>query len=280
MANPSLATTSRDGSRFYSWRGENFYSVTTMINGGLPKPALINWAKKFTAEYACDHLAALTALVEDDRDGAVDWLKNAAWRDRDKKAELGTYIHEATEAYVLGKPFPKWKEEARPRMQQFERFLADFEPEYVMTEATVFNKTHRYAGTLDAIVELGRDVSDDGAHWSPGRLFIIDQKTSKAIYPEVALQLAMYRHAEFIGLPDGSERPMPKVDGACALQLLDHDYELVDVDTSEEVFRYTLHVREVYRWKLEMEKHVLRGPLRIADDGVERVGQMLLEAQE
>ena len=271
MAEPRNATT-RGGQRFYTWRDENYYSATTMINGGLPKPALINWAKKFTAIYAVEHLPALTALVEDDPDGAIDWLKNAAWRDRDKKAELGTYLHEAVEAYVLGKPFPEWKPEARAKMEQFERFLADFQPVFEMTEASVYNRTHRYAGTLDAIIMLGHEV--------PRTSLILDMKSGKDIYPEVALQLAMYRHAEFIGLPDGSEQPMPKVDGACALHLADHDYKLVDVDAGEEVFRYAMHVREVYRWKLEVEKHVLRGPLRITNDGVAEMGQMLLGAEK
>lgn len=253
MASPRHATTSRSGQRFYTWRGENYYSVTTMINGGLPKPALINWAKKFTAEYACDHIEALNALVADDRDGAVDWLKNAAWRDRDKKAELGTYVHEAVEAYILGRPFPTWKPEARPRMEQFLRFLDEYEPVFEMTEASVYNRTHRYAGTLDGILRFPK-LGDYRA--------IGDYKSGKAIYEEVALQLAMYRHAEFVGLPDGSEGPMPSVDGAVALHLTDDGYDVIDVDASESIFRFALHVREVYRFQTDVKQGVLRGTLR------------------
>lgn len=272
MANPKTATTNQSGSRYYTWRGENYYSVTTIIGGGLPKPALINWAKKFTAEYACDHLEALNALVKDDREGAVDWLKNAAWRDRDKKAELGTHLHEAMEAYVLGKPFPRWDDAVAGRMLKFEKFLKDYEPVYEMTEATVFNKTYRYAGTLDAVVHLSGP---------PPGYYILDMKSGKAVYPEVALQLAMYRFAEFVGLPDGSEAPMPQVDGACALHLTDHDYQLVDVLADDAVFKTAMHVREVYRWQQELSKQVLRGELKVGvDPGVAAVGQLLLGGEE
>jgi len=267
MTSPKQATTARSGQRFYSWRGENYWSVTTIIGGGIPKPALINWAKKFTAEYACDNIAKLNALLAPDadgnvdRDGAVDWLKGAAFRDRDRKAELGTYLHDATEAYVLGKPFPKWPPIVLPRMRAFERFLAAYEPSYEATEASVYNRTERYAGTLDAILTVGR-----GPH--KGRKFLADMKSGKAIYPEVSLQLSAYRFAEFVGLPNGDEAPMIPVDGAVGLHLPETGgFDLVDVQADEETFRAFLYVREVFRFTSETSKAVLRGTL--ATDEVE-----------
>jgi hypothetical protein len=243
---------SRGGKRFYSWRDESFWSVTTIISGGLPKPALINWAKKFTAEFAVSNFEALTALVESDPDGAVDWLKGAAYRERDRKADLGTYLHAAMEAHSLGKPFPEWPAQVRPRMEAFLRFCEQHDPKYIATEASVYNRTQRYAGTLDAIVELG------------GRRYVLDMKSSKDIYPDVALQLAAYRHAEFIGLPDGSEAPMHDTDGAVALHLADGEdgageWKLLEVDAGEDVFRFFLYVREVFRWQEERAKTVLLG---------------------
>ena len=38
--------------RLYAWRGEKFWSVTTIISGGLPKPALLPWGIKAVAEAA------------------------------------------------------------------------------------------------------------------------------------------------------------------------------------------------------------------------------------
>lgn len=274
----SVRTTSKSGQRWYEWKGERFWSVTTIIGGGLPKPALINWAKKFTAEYACDNIIKLNALLEPDldgsvdRDGAVDWLKNAAFRDRDRKADLGTAIHEAIEAHVLGKPTPEWPLPLRPRMQAFERFLAEYEPEFVpapvvgqkpelgngvlLAEAPVFNREQHYAGTLDGIVTIG------------GRQLVLDVKTSaRGIYPEIGLQLAAYRFAEFVGLPDGSEQPMPKTDGAVALHLPDDGtYALREIQADEETFRAFLYVREVYRFQNDISKGVIGGVVPLPRD--------------
>ena len=114
---PRNATTAKSGQRFYTWRNENYWSVTTILKA-LPKDALINWAKKYTAEYAVANLGALTELVEADQDGAVDWLKGASFRARDKAADLGTYVHAAAEAYALGQPWPDWPAEAAPRSEE------------------------------------------------------------------------------------------------------------------------------------------------------------------
>jgi hypothetical protein len=243
---------SRGGKRFYSWRNENYWSVTTILSGGLPKPVLVNWAKKYTAEYAVNNFTALTELVKADPQGAIDWLKGAAYRERDRKADLGTYVHAAMEAYSLGKPFPEWPEAVRPRMEAFKRFVEKRAPNYVATEASVYNRSERYAGTLDAIIDLD------------GRRYVLDMKSSKDIYPDVALQLAAYRHAEFIGLPDGSEEPMWETDGALALHLADGEdgqgeWKLLEVDAGEDTLRYFLYVREVFRWSETKSKQVLLG---------------------
>ncbi len=253
-----IKTTMRTGKRFYEWQGQKCWSVTTIIGGGLPKPALINWAKLFTAEYAIDNYRKLGALLEADdkgsvdRAGAVDWLKNASFRDRDRKADIGTAVHQATEAYVLGKPAPFWPEPITARMEQFVQFLADYQPDYEqgMVEASVFNLAESYAGTLDAIVNI-RD-----------RKYLMDVKTGgKDIYPDVALQLAAYRMAEFIAAPDGSSVPMPDVDGCLALHLPEvGPYTLIEVRADDEVFTAFKFVREVFRWQESTSKTVLLGP--------------------
>jgi hypothetical protein len=238
---------SAGGKRFYSWHNERYWSVTTIINGGLAKPVLVNWAKKFTAEYAVDNYKALGEVLKVDREGAVDWLKNASFRDRDKKADVGTSVHAACEAFELGKPMPPWPVAIKPHMEHFAAFLEEYQPKIQMAEASVYNRTEKYAGTLDAIADFG------------GRLLLFDVKTGKGVYPEVGLQLAAYRFAEFIGLPDGSERAMPKVDGCAALHLTDEGYDFIEVRADEDLFRSFLYVREVFRFLSETSKHVL-GP--------------------
>jgi len=259
MSPVNIKRTTTNKGRYYEWRAEDgkFWSVTTIVNGGLPKPVLVNWAKKFTAEYAIDNYARLGVLLEPspdgfvDREGALDWLKNASFRDRDRRGALGTLVHDAAEAYILGKPTPDWTPDMRPRMFEFMRFLSDHKPDYMdgMVEAPVYNRAERYAGTLDGICDIG------------GRRVLIDYKTGKGVYPEVALQLAAYRHAEFIGAPDGSEIPMPSVDACVVLHIPDEgEYQLIEVRADDEVFQAFKYVREVFRFMEETSKRVLLGP--------------------
>lgn len=264
MSGPRNSTT-RGSKRLYSWRNESFWSVTTILSGGVPKPALLPWGIKSVAETAISSRNVVTEMLkrcetpDDCIKGefcgpcieAVKWLKGAPYAKRDAAAELGTYVHNAVEAHALGKPFPKWPLLVKPRMDAFVQFLADYKPEYHLTEASVYNRTQHYAGTLDAIVTIH------------GRKLVIDVKTGgKDVYPETALQLAAYRYAEFIGLPDGSEEPMWEVDGAAVLHLpADGGYSLVDVRTDEDVFRSFLYAREVFRWQEETSKSVILGTL-------------------
>ena len=94
--------------RKYWWRGESFDSVTSIIGSGVPKPALIGWAAKFTAEYAVGHFKEFDRVGGRRRQvAAIEWLKNARLRKTAASAELGTTIHALVEAYILGAPFPE-----------------------------------------------------------------------------------------------------------------------------------------------------------------------------
>jgi hypothetical protein len=249
-------TTLTSGSRYYTWRQdeEPYWSVTTIIGGGLPKPALINWSANEVASYVCGNLDEISGLIRKDPEGAYDFLKRVPWRKKEKAADEGTAIHEAVEAYVLGKPMPTWPLPLRGKMRAFERFLLEREPEYMdgMSEAPVFNRTERYAGTLDGIFTLGRGGLK-------GARCLTDVKSGKGVYPDVALQLSAYRFAEFVGAPDGSEHPMPEVDAAVVLHLTETGYDLIRVRADEQTYRSFLYVREVYRWQLEIAKTALQG---------------------
>lgn len=302
---PRNASEDRLGRRQYVWRGSEFWSVTTILSV-LNKPWLVNWAKKFTAEYAVDNidqlnemlrpqggeiippdpelivpqLRALKELVEGewdgasyrrarghidavanaitptgakpDREGAVSWLKDASWRERDRAGDLGTAVHQAAEAYALGKPWPKWPLPVAQRMEAFKEFLSRYEPVYDlgMAESSVYNKTQRYAGTLDGIVTI-----DD-------KPYVIDYKTGKAIGSEVSLQLTAYRHAEFIGAPDGSEVAMPETVGAVCLHLpASGEWRLLEVRSDEDVFKAFVFIREAFRWNEFTSKTAIIGDL-------------------
>lgn len=260
MTSPRNASSTGAGQRFYSWRSEQYWSVTTLISGGLPKPFLLPWGIKMVAEGACDLADELPALVRKDRDSAIKMLKGLPYAKRDRAADLGSTVHAWIEADRLSKPLPPAPPGAKPYLAAFAGFIRDFGPTYEATEASVYNRSQAYAGTLDTIARLRLPLTTER------RRFVVDVKTGKNIYPEVALQLSAYRHAEFIGLPDGSEAPMPPTDGALCLHLSPDGYRLIEVQADDAIFKAFLHVREVFRFTHETGKQVLGAEYRGAPE--------------
>ena len=223
MTTPSQARQrTDDGPRIYSWPPTpphelEVISVTSAIKGGLPKPYLIGWAAKMSSECAVDQLEIVKAMVKaGEKRAAVNFLKEARYRDMAAKGDRGTIVHAAIEAYIDGKPLVKDDIEAMlddarvdepsirkatwPMVNAVLTFLHDAEPEIIWSESTVYSRTHEYAGTADIIGRM---------HVGESRVpVVLDIKTSKAIYDETALQLAAYARADFVGLDDGTEVPL------------------------------------------------------------------------
>jgi hypothetical protein len=219
VTTPKQAKKAKGGGRRYAWPPHPPYefevmSVTSAISGGLPKPYLIGWAAKMTAQAAVDDLEIVNLFVaKDDKRAAVDHLKGARYRDMNTKADRGTIVHAAVDAYLKGKPMTKeemqallaeanvpksmWKSTAGMISGAME-FLFDAEPEVLWHEETVYSREHGYAGTPDLIcrMDVGTTLNVPA---------VVDYKTSKSIYDEVALQLVAYARADFVGLDDGTE---------------------------------------------------------------------------
>lgn len=294
MTGPALAGKADDGSRFYTWAGERYWSVTTIIGGGIPKH-LQNWAAKLVAELAWADLEAhphgrngaalrrwskggrayVEALQESGelrsikleklsaRDLGLRYLKGEPDRVRDAAAARGTAVHQAAEEHVLkavndasrllalGLPMPTWSDEIAPWMSSFLAFLAEWSPEYLAAEATVFHRGEAYAGTLDAIVRIPAFGAEP---------IVLDYKSGGSIYPDVALQLAAYARGEFIGLPDGvttAALPAVSLQTGAVLHLTPKGYSLRPVRIDDDVFRAFLYAREVFRWATETSREVL-----------------------
>lgn len=252
MTTPRNARTTNRG-RQYQWQRETFDSVTTILSGGIPKPALTNWAAKSVAEFVADNLEQVNAIAGKDTAAAIDLMKGSPWRTRDKAANLGSRLHNAAEAHVLGTPIPDASPDEAPYMEHFVAFLDEWQPTYHLTEATVYSRKYGYAGTLDAIFSV------DGYHG--GALVLCDYKTGKGVYGEVALQLAAYRYAEFIGLPDGTEVPVPPVAACAVLHLTPSGYELVPVEAGEAEFRYFLYAQQIRIFCNDVAGDVIGAPL-------------------
>lgn len=252
---PRNAVTAGDGHRIYKWGDEEFLSVTTALSA-ISKPALTGWAARSVAEFVAKNLDTVNDLASRDTFAAIDLMKGSPWRQRDQAADLGKAVHAVIEAHVLDKPVPETALLIRPHMQQFARFCEDFRPRWLMSEATVYSRQYGYAGTLDAIAEL------DGVTW------LLDVKSGKDVYPEAALQLAMLRYAEFVGMPDGTEAPLPPIDRAGVLHVTADDYRLLPVRADEENHRVGLFALQVKRWLDDGAKSCIGAPAPVPREGV------------
>ena len=250
MTSPRNATTTKSG-RTYTWADESYPSVTTLL-GALSKPALVNWAAKMVAEYAVDNGPEILALAKADRDGAIRALKGSPWQKRDAAANLGTHVHDQIEARILGQTPATPPADVAERVAYFDAFCNDYQPVFEAAEATVYNRGLNYAGTLDSIAVIG------------GRRYIIDVKTTKSgVYPEHALQLAAYAHAEFIGAPDGTEVPLPAIDAGAVLWINPRGYEFVQVRIDDMMFEYFLDIASAWEFQNVTGKSAILGQVEV-----------------
>lgn len=250
MTSPKNATTTKSG-RTYTWGDESFTSVTTLL-GALSKPALVNWAAKTVAEYAVAHMAEIHALAKADPDGAVRALKGSPWQQRDKAADLGTYVHDQIEARILGQTPAAPPDEVALRVGYFDDFCRDYQPVFEASEATVYSRDAKYAGTLDSIAMIG------------GERFIIDVKTTKSgVYPEHALQLAAYAHAEFIGAPDGTEVSLPQIDAGAVLWISPTGYQFVRVRIDTAIYDAFLDIANAWAFQNVIGKSAILGQVEV-----------------
>jgi hypothetical protein len=230
---PLNSQITNDG-RFYTWKDERFLSVTNVLDKAMSKPALIPWSNKLTAEQARTTLDYALAHGEEpelplmppkkdgsqpkDRQGNLkripnwetDW-KREHTRVKNASADRGTIIHDWAEQWVLGRepePPEEYVAECLGIMRCFDKY--GIEP--IAAEATVYNRAYHYAGTGDLFAKVGA--------WGDV-VAMLDYKTGNNAWPETAYQLAAYRHGEFLGLPDGSEAPVPETEAGGVLHV-DH----------------------------------------------------------
>lgn len=280
------------------------WSVTTII-GVLDKPALLYWAAEQSALAAVASANSLPSRIQEDGEAeTVKWLRDARFR-RPKNqlsaASLGTVVHTACEEYVLtgtrpdtahlaalvsaeagkGMTFDAVNPEAdvvSRTVDQFDRFLQAYQPDYMATEVTVFSPTYAYAGTADGFMRL------DGVP------LIFDYKTSrdsfdkrgnpKTPYPEVGLQLAAYRYSEMAAVwrprryekfrrryyllsqqeQDQAVKP-PDVDGGVVIHLSPERYGVWPVRCDEQIHEQFLFVQEAARFVLQTAKSVVGSEL-------------------
>ncbi|WP_203750239.1 hypothetical protein [Actinoplanes cyaneus] len=224
--------------------------VTSVISM-LPKPFLQPWAAKVVATYAVENLGEIVGIaMRGDRQGAIDYLKGAPRRDTAKAAEVGSEAHDYFERMAKGESVGRVHPDLKPFVDHFDEFLQEFQPEVIFTEETVWSEKHDYAGSFDAYAVIGGE-----------RLWMDWKTTRSGVHPEVAIQLAAYRHADYIIRPDGSRVPLPQADGGAVVHVRPEGWSLVPVNCGPEAFEVFKTLRQVFDWESATKDTVIGAPV-------------------
>lgn len=188
---------------------------------------------------------------------AARTIKGARFDDRAtasfSASNAGTLVHDVIEHHVhTGKPrfsYSSLKQiiepagiteaealsEIMPWFVQYLAFERRFKPEWLLLEATVWNDTLGYAGTLDGVMRLPN-----------GRVYLVDFKTGNGVYSEYGMQLEALARGEFIIDPEtGEETPMIPVDALAILHIRPEFAELHEVRRHEKVWKAFLGLIDV-----------------------------------
>lgn len=145
----------------YKIDGKRVPGVTTIIGRFKPSGGLIHWA------------------WQQGRDGKD-------YRDtRDAAANAGTLAHDMVEADIYGQPFdasaydPALVAQATGAFHAYQEWKQQTQLEVAESEVTLLSATHRFGGTLDALLVRGA-------------LSLGDWKTSNSIYADYLIQLGAY----------------------------------------------------------------------------------------
>lgn len=168
-----------DGDHKYFARSEEedygHLDSTTQIKGALAKPALKYWAVNQTIEYLEEHWEPGRKYDEVEIEEMLSEAKSARYKTSGKAMKIGTLVHEWIEEYVKAKIQNKaldvigpdqsevdtdmvrdlslpYNDEARGACEEFLKWEAQANPEWIASEQRAFSKNHEYAGTYDADV--------------------------------------------------------------------------------------------------------------------------------
>lgn len=254
----SIQRIQRGRNHSYTINGHKAVGVTTAIDKGFPKSALIAWAAKCAAEEAAPLLLSDQARIDawmgehelTDLDDVTNYLKGAHRRISTGAATRGTRVHKLAERLTRREEEFEVPEDLRGHYESVVKFLREWKVRPLLVEHAVGSYQWGYAGTFDLIAEL-----------PDGRRVLFDYKAGKSVWPETALQLAAYRYADAYVAPDGTEIPMRDVGvtEAKVVHVRADGYDVVPLVTDGAVFKTFLHVLQVAKaepelWMSEVER--------------------------
>ncbi len=237
----AIKRVNRGRNHSYIIDGKKALGVTTVLSDAWPKPWMGFWSAKCVAQQVVDMpFDDLVALRGMGRDAAIAALKQAPWTQRDQAAVRGTAVHKLAEKVQAGEQV-EVPDELYGHVESVAKFLDQWNVQPVLVEKVVGSYKYGYAGTFDLVADL-----------ADGRRVLFDYKTSSAIKPTTALQLAAYRWADFYVADETTEIPMYEVgiDECKAVHVRADGYDVYPLDTDIPVFKAflsTMQVAQAYK---------------------------------
>jgi hypothetical protein len=256
MTSPKYAADKGDGrGRTYPIPGypdTEFISCTNIL-GALAKPALIGAASKHAGLRAMSNEGTWKAIQQEEGDDAARKYISRAFGDYGKyAASVGSAVHHGIEhldednhgRYVYWHAQQRYQpdEEAfikrvEAHIEQYRDFLKVTGAKVLVQERTVFHPLYDYAGTLDAVLDIG------------GRHYVTDWKTGFVAEEQVPLQLAAYRYATHYVDGDTTAVSDGLVDGGLVLALKPRSWKMYEVECGEAAFAAFLTCKQMWAWK-------------------------------
>lgn len=169
---------------------EAWPSVTTVISATTSKDSLGWWGQTVACK-GIVQLAAQGVQIPQTAEELVQLLKDRLLtvnHELQKAMTRGARIHGVLESYARRGDIPsphQFPVEYRSQLKALAGWLIDNQPEFLGQEVMTCSPTFRYAGTLDLRCRIA------------GKLYLIDLKTGKRVYPGTHFpQLEAYEYAE------------------------------------------------------------------------------------
>lgn len=175
-------------------------SVTTIL-GVLNKPGLVPWACNAVADFCRDQLTELfskASFSPADVFRIVESARLASERLKQEAADIGTGAHEYLHQYWHARvqkldipPVPQDSPEIKNCVGAALDWFSNHKVEPILIERPLYSRKYKFTGRPDLIARID------------GEPATLDYKSTKAIWPEIWLQLAPYAfmYNEEFGLP-------------------------------------------------------------------------------
>lgn len=203
---------------FYWFDEVPYVSVTTIL-GVIDKKPLMYWFGKEV------YLAMVKNPSLDQKSALA-----APYKITETAQERGTDVHMVVESYEkTRKALDGLREGIKAYATAFYDWVEENNMELVEHERTVISQKYKYAGTLDLLARNKKTK----------KLYLIDIKTGKYIYPEAFLQLSAYQQ--------GLKEEGVKVNGLAVLLLKENGkYKFEEGESALSVF---LNAKGLWEWK-------------------------------